>query len=272
MWAAAVYTLVAGSVAGCLGALLGIGGGVFLVPFLNLVIGVPMHGAAGISLVTVIATSSMTSASIPRLRLVNLRLGMLLEVFTTSGGLLGVFLVNRFDDHTLRLAFAVVMAFTAAIMLSRLNRRNVRPDGHVEPGLLGGRFYEAESGGYVVYRLIRVPVAFAVSFIAGIVSMLGIGGGVLKVPALNAWCGVPMRVAAATSSLMIGATAVVGAVNFFVRGQIVTTLAASAVLGVLLGARAGLVLSDRSNARFLKMLMAAVLATVAVIYFIRAAQ
>jgi uncharacterized membrane protein YfcA len=272
MWAAAVYTLVAGGAAGCLGALLGIGGGVFLVPFLNLVIGLPMHGAAGISLVTVIATSSMTSSSIPRLRLVNLRLGMLLEVFTTSGGLLGIFLVNSFDEHTLRLSFAVVMAFTAVVMLGRLNRRNVRPEGDVDPGLLGGRFYEAESGGVVVYKLKRVPVAFGVSFVAGVVSMLGIGGGVLKVPALNAWCGVPMRVAAATSSLMIGATAVVGAVNFFLRGQIITTLAAAAVLGVLVGARAGLALSDRSNARVLKMLMAAVLATVAAIYFIRASQ
>ncbi|MEZ5318996.1 MAG: sulfite exporter TauE/SafE family protein [Vicinamibacterales bacterium] len=269
MIAAALWTLVAGTVAGAFGVLLGIGGGVFLVPFLNLVLDLPMHGAAGVSLVTVIATSSVASASLPRLQLVNLRLGMLLEVFTTTGGLLGVFLVNQVDDRSLRLAFGTVMALTAVVMLARLRRRNVL-HRDTDPGTLGGRFYDPETGDHVTYRLVRMPVAFLASFVAGVVSMLGIGGGVLKVPALNAWCGVPMRVAAATSSLMIGATAVVGAVNYFVRGQVDAHLAAAAVIGVLVGARAGRALGERTNVRGLKVLMAGVLLFVSALYFYRA--
>jgi uncharacterized membrane protein YfcA len=114
----------------------------------------------------------------------------------------------------------------------------------------------------------RTGVAFGVSFCAGVVSMLGIGGGVLKVPALNAWCGIPVRVAAATSALMIAATAVVGAINYFIRGDIIPELAAAAVLGVLAGSRVGFAIGARSKAKSLKLLMAVVLATVAVIYYV----
>jgi uncharacterized membrane protein YfcA len=264
-----ILTLVAGAVAGGLGAMLGIGGGVFLVPFLNLVLGLPVRTAFGISLITVIATSSVTSASAGRLQLVNLRLGMVLEIFTTTGGLIGLFLVHKFSEGTLRLIFGGVMAVVAAVMIGRLDRRNVIRDPGIDVGVLGGRYHEDESGGEIAYRIRRVPVAFGVSFLAGVVSMLGIGGGVLKVPALNAWCGVPMRAAAATSALMIGATAVVGAINYFIRGDIVPELAGAAVLGVLLGSRVGFAIGARSKARGLKLLMAGVLAAVAIIYFAR---
>jgi len=260
--------LAAGVVTGCLGALLGIGGGVFLVPFLNLALGLPFRTASGISLVTVIATSSVTSASPGRLKLANLRLGMVLEIFTTTGGLVGLLFVNRFSETTLRHVFGGVMAVIAAVLLSRLDVRNVIRDPKVDVGLLGGRYHDDESGGEVAYRLKRTGVAFGVSFCAGVVSMLGIGGGVLKVPALNAWCGIPVRVAAATSALMIAATAVVGAINYFIRGDIIPELAAAAVLGVLAGSRVGFAIGARSKAKSLKLLMAVVLAAVAVIYYV----
>jgi hypothetical protein len=261
-----------GVVAGMLGALLGLGGGVFLVPFLNLALGLPMRSASGISLVTVIATSSAASAMPGRLKFVNLRLGMVLEVFTTIGGLFGLAFVHRFSDVTLQRIFGWLMAAIALVMLSRLDRRNVLRDTSVDVGALGGRFHDEESGGEVAYRIKRVPLAFTISFVAGAVSMLGIGGGIVKVPALNAWCGVPMRIAAATSALMIAATAVVGAINYFMRGDIVPHLAAAAVIGVLAGSRIGTYVASRSRARDLKVLMAAVLITVAALYFLRAGR
>jgi uncharacterized membrane protein YfcA len=259
-------TMLAGAVAGCLGALLGIGGGVFLVPFLNLVLGLEFKTASAISLVTVIATSSVTSATRGRLHLVNLRLGMVLEIFTTSGGLVGLLLFHASNDPTLQRIFAGVMAAIAMVMMSRVNHRNVVASGQVDVGLLGGHYDDEEIGGEVAYRVKRLPVAFGVSFLAGIVSMLGIGGGVLKVPVLNAWCGVPMRVAAATSALMIAATAVVGSINYYAGGYIVPHLAAAAVLGVLAGSRVGFALAARTRVRGLKILMAAILVAVAVIY------
>jgi len=265
-----VLTMAVGAMAGVLGALLGLGGGVFLVPFLNLVLGLPMTEASGISLVTVIATSSVTSATPGRLGLVNLRLGMVLEVFTTIGGLIGLVLVHRYSETTLQLAFAWVLAVVAVVMLTRLDRRNIIDDCTIDVGSLGGRVWDQELNRLVAYRLKRPVVAFVVSFIAGVVSMLGIGGGVLKVPVLNAWCGVPMRAAAATSALMIGVTAAASVPLFYARGQVDPPTAAAAVLGVLAGSRAGLWFGGRARAKWLKALMALVLAAVSVMYFRKA--
>jgi uncharacterized membrane protein YfcA len=262
-------TIAAGAIAGVLGSLLGIGGGVLLVPFMNLGLGLPMRAASAVSLMTVIATSSVTSAARGRLHLVNLRLGMVLEIFTTLGGFIGILFVNHFSDRTIESAFGAVVAFVAMVMVSRLEHRNVIADPGIDTGRLGGRYYEEESAGEVAYRLKRAPVAFGASLVAGFVSTFGIGGGVLKVPALNAWCGVPLRVAAATSALMIGATAVVGSINYFVRGDIVAHLAAAAALGVLAGSRAGAAIGARSRVKALKLLMAAVLASVAILYLAR---
>jgi hypothetical protein len=260
-----VFSALAGVVAGGLGALLGIGGGAFLVPFLNLVVGLDFKIASAISLVTVIATSSVTSATPGRLPLVNLRLGMVLEIFTTSGGLLGLMVFSRSDDPTLKHAFAAVMAVVAIVMIRQLDRRTSVPDSHeVDVGALGGRYRDPQTQELVAYRVKRLPVAFGVSLLAGVVSMLGVGGGVLKVPVLNAWCGVPMRTAAATS-----ATAVVGSISYYMQGRIVPTYTAAAVLGVLAGSRAGFAIGARTHVRGLKMLMAIVLGTVAVIYATR---
>ena len=262
-----VSSLLAGVVAGGLGALLGIGGGAFLVPFLNLVVGLDFKVASAVSLVTVIATSSVTSASSGRLSLVNLKLGMVLEIFTTSGGLLGLLVFSRSDDPTLKHVFAAVMAVVAFVMLRNLRRTNVIHDtGDIDVGVLGGRYIDPHVDHPVAYRVKRLPVAFGVSLLAGVVSMLGVGGGVLKVPALNAWCGVPMKTAAATSALMIGATAVVGSISYYMQGRVVPTYTAAAVLGVLAGSRVGFAIAARTKAKGLKILMAAVLAAVAVIY------
>lgn len=261
--------MLAGAGAGCLGALLGIGGGVFLVPFLNLGLGLPYNVSVGTSLMTVIATSSAVSAGTTGKNLINLRLGMLLEVASAAGGLAAAMTLQYLTVHQLYVIFSVVTAVIAGIMLSRLDRRNVL-HASVDPGVLGGRFTD-ETGHEIVYRVKRLPVAMVASFVAGnISSFLGIGGGILKVPALNSWCGVPMRAAAATSALMIGVTAVSSAPVFYSRGWIQPPLAAAAVLGVLAGSRAGLHFAGRARARWLKMLMAVVLLIVSALYFFKA--
>jgi uncharacterized membrane protein YfcA len=262
--------MAAGTVAGALGALLGLGGGVFLVPFLNAALGMDFKTAAAISLVTVIATSSAVSASTLGRNLINLRLGMILEVASAAGGVAAASTVAYLSDVVLERGFGVVTALVAVLMLSRLERRNITLDTGADPGKLGGRFYDEESGADVIYRVKRLPAGLAVSFVAGNVSAaFGIGGGILKVPALNAWCGVPIRAAAATSSLMIGVTAVASVPIQYAHGFIDPPLAAAAVLGVLLGSRAGLWCGARTRTKWLKLLMAAVLAAVSVIYFRR---
>jgi uncharacterized membrane protein YfcA len=258
----------AGAVAGGLGALLGIGGGVFLVPFLNLALNFPFTAAAAISLTTVIATSSAVSAGRTGKHLINLRLGMLLEVATVAGSLLGGVTAQFLAQSTLQKLFGIVAAVVAVVMVSRIGRRNVILDPSADPGVLGGRFYDEESGGVVTYRVRRLPVALFASFIAGDVSsLLGIGGGVIKVPALNAWCGVPLRAAAATSAFMIGVTATGGAIIYYGHGQLIPSLAAAAVLGVQVGSWSGLRIGDKAPVRWLKLLMAAVLVLVSALMF-----
>jgi uncharacterized membrane protein YfcA len=260
---------LSGVVAGALGSLLGLGGGVFLVPLLVLGLGLPMPQAVAISLTTVVATSSVVAARITGQHLINLRLGMLLEVATAAGGLLGGLTATSLSPQALQRLFAVVMVAIAGVTGARRNRRNVRFDSDADPGRLGGRFPDPESGREVSYRVKRLPVAMVGSFVAGnLSSLLGIGGGVLKVPLLNAWCGVPLRVAAATSALMIGVTAVPGAIIYFGNGQLRPALAAAAVLGVQAGAplaaRLGLKLTEKA----LSLLLVTVMLLVALSMFL----
>ena len=269
----ALVIFVAGVVAGCLGGLLGLGGGVFLVPFLNLALGFPLRSAAAISLTTVIATSSSVTAGRAGKQLINLRLGMVLEVATVAGSLLGGITAQVFAESTLQRLFGVVAIGVAIVMFGRLNRRNVILDPSADPGRLGGRFHEDESGGTVIYRIKRLPVALGASFVAGnMSSLLGLGGGIIKVPVLNAWCGMPMRASAATSAFMIGVTATGGAIIYYGRGDLSPLAAAPAVLGVQLGSWWGLRLGQRASAWWLKILMAALLVVVAGLMFVRSGR
>src|SRR3954465_13033457 len=155
-------------------------------------------------------------------------------------------------------------------MLSSLRKRNVILDPAADPGALGGRHHHDETGGTVTYRVKRLPVAIGASFLAGNVSsLLGIGGGIIKVPGLNAWCGIPRRAAAATSAFMIGVTATAGAVIYYGTGQLEPALAAAACLGVQLGSGGGMKFGAAASAKWLKILMAAVLVIVSGMMFIR---
>lgn len=266
----ALIIFAAGTVAGSLGALLGLGGGVFLVPFLNLIVGFPFSAAAAISLTTVIATSSTVSAGRAGKQLINMKLGMLLEVATAAGSFLGGVTAQFVSQSVLQRLFGAVAVIVAIIMLSRLRRRNVILDPSADPGVLGGRYHEEESGCTVTYRVKRLPLAVTASFIAGNVSsLLGIGGGIIKVPILNAWCGIPLRAAAATSAFMIGVTATAGATIYYGHGQLVPALAASACLGVQLGSWGGMKFGAAASAKWLKILMAVVLFVVSAMMFTR---
>jgi uncharacterized protein len=254
--------MAGGALAGGLGAILGIGGGVFLVPFLTLALGVPIKQALAASLVTVIATSTAVSAGSNR-HLINERLGLVLEVATVAGSLVGGITAAALSPSTLHAIFAFSTFSIALVMLTRLDTRNVIFDQSVDPGILGGRFFDEETARDVVYQVKRVPLALVGSFAAGNLStLLGIGGGIMKVPLLNAFCGVPIRPAAATSAFMIGVTATSGAVIYHGRGDLVPIMAAAAVLGVRIGSGAGMRLGAGVGARRTKQLMACVLVVV----------
>lgn len=269
----AATIFAAGVVAGAFGIVLGIGGGLFLVPFFTLVLGFTVKSAAAISLTTVIATSSAVAAARAGNRLMNLRFGMLLEVATAAGSLLGGITAQVVAESTLQRTFGLVAIFVAAVMLARVNRRNVINDPDTDPGRFGSRLHDPESGCVVTYRIKRLPLALFASFVAGnLSSLLGIGGGVIKVPVLNAWCGMPLRAAAATSALMIGVTATGGAIIYYGRGDLQPLAAAPAVLGVQFGSWVGLQFAEGVSAKWLKLLMATILIIVAGLMLARSMQ
>lgn len=255
--------VLVGAATGLVGSMLGLGGGLFLVPLLTLALGIPIHAAIAASLISVIATASASATVNLDRGLVNMRLGLVLEVATSVGGLAGGILATRLSQRQLFLAFALTLAVMGALMALRSKQRNVIADLGVDPGRLGGRLLEA--GTEYVYRVRRLSVGLGSSLLAGAISgLLGVGGGIIKVPVLNTFCGIPIRVAGATSAFMIGVTAAASAFIYHARGDVVLPLTASVALGALPASLLGARLADRVQARYLKIFMAALLLAVAV--------
>jgi hypothetical protein len=264
--------LFAGVGAGALGALLGVGGAILIVPIVNVGLGYPIFTAASVGLMTVIGTSIAVSASPETQRILNVRLALVLLVASVAGALGGVHAVKWLvSERAAELTYGITSVAIAFVMLQRLERRNISKGELTGGGPLDGCFDELESGCRVWYRVRRMPLALTAAGVSGIVSsVVGVGGGMIIVPVLNSWCGVPLRVAAVTSAFMIGVTAVPGVVGHYQLGHLTTPeLAAGAVLGVLAGARLGLWLSDRAPVRYLKLLMATLLVIVGAIYLFR---
>ena len=253
--------ILIGAGTGLVGALLGIGGGVFLVPLLTLAMGVPIRTAIAASLIAVIATASASATVNINRGLVNLRLGLTLEVATSIGGLAGGVAASLLTQRQLFVVFAATLAAMGLVMAVRAGRRNVIRDPDADPGMLGGRLQE---GGLVyVYRVRRLGLGLVASLAAGAISgLLGLGGGIVKVPVLNAFCGIPFRVAAGTSTFVIGVTAAASAFVYYGRGDIVFPLTAAIAVGALPASLLGAHLSDRVRARSLKLMMSGVLIVV----------
>jgi uncharacterized membrane protein YfcA len=265
-----LIAFVGGGVAGCLGALVGIGGGVLLVPVLNDLVGLSFREATAASLVGVLATSSSAAIVPIGKRLHNARLALLLLLFSVSGAMLAGRLISHYSDRTFEMLFGGLAALIAGLMFIRLNRRNVLPGG-VERGTLGGCFHDVDTGEDVVYRVKRLPIALAVAFSAGaLTSLVGIGGGILIVPMLNSLCGIPLRVAAATSVLMVGVTAVPSLAIHWSGGYLGDYhIAGLTALGVMMGYQIGLVIGPRASVKWLKILMAGILSAVALRYLLK---
>jgi hypothetical protein len=228
--------------AGFLGALTGLGGGVVLVPLLVLGFGIDMPYAVGVSLVSVIATSSGSASSLVREGYANVRVAMFLEIATTSGALLGAVLVAMalFPMSALAMLFGVFLLLSAVLSIqgSLSQRRPCEGDALAEKLRLDGNCPTAE--GSTNYRVQRIPEAFGLMFIAGVLSgLLGVGSGALKVMAMDQVMRIPFKVATTTSNFMIGVTAAASAGVYLSRGWIDPGLAMPVVLGVLSGALVG---------------------------------
>ncbi|MDZ7262872.1 MAG: sulfite exporter TauE/SafE family protein [candidate division KSB1 bacterium] len=243
--------------------ILGIGGGVFLIPFLLFVIKIPIHQAIATSLVTVIATSSAAASVNVGRQLANIPLGMTLELTTTIGAILGGVTAGLLQAQVLHLLFGILLVIVAIFMMLRLSVADL-PITSSSPGALGGRYYDPLLGCQVSYGVRRLPLAMAISLLAGNISgLLGVGGGVIKVPALTLICGIPIKAATATSNFMIGVTAVASAFIYYARGQVEPVVTAATVLGVLAGSALGTRVLPQIKSRWIVLLFFIVLLVLA---------
>lgn len=266
----AYFLLLFGSAvfAGAFGALLGLGGGIIIIPTLTLLFHIDIHYAIGASIVSVIATSSGAAATYVKEHLADMRLGMFLESATTSGAILGAFIGGLIAGTALYFIFAIVLIYSAVMMFRKRflpEPPPAEPDALSRRLRLSGQYYDAAANQTVVYNVTAVPVGFGLAMVAGGVSgLLGIGGGSLKVPAMDLFMRVPMKVSTATSNFMIGVTAATSAGVYFARGDIDPFIAAPVAMGVLAGTVIGTNVMQRLRSERLRLLFAIVLTITAV--------
>jgi uncharacterized protein len=253
------------AVAGCLGALTGLGGGVVVTPALTLLLGVDIRYAIGASLVSVIATSSGAAAAFVREGYSNIRIGMFLEIATTLGALLGAFLATRTPTAILSVIFGLVL-LQAAWQSSRGRPRGAtsqRSAPLAQRLKLNGSYPSTD--GPLEYQVDHVKTGFSMMFGAGTLSgLLGIGSGALKVIAMDQAMGVPFKVSTTTSNFMIGVTAAASAGIYLSRGYIEPGLAMPVMLGVLAGSILGARQLIGAKVRVLRWIFAGVVGVMAI--------
>ena len=259
-------------VAGFLGSLLGLGGGMIVIPALTLILHVDIRVAIGASIISVIATSSGAAAAYVRDRLANLRVAMFLELGTTTGAIIGAYIAGIVHPRFLFILFGAILAYSAVAML--IGRRAT--DEQTEIGAftrhlkLSGSYFDDAAGIEIAYEPVRARLGLLLMVIAGTVSgLLGIGSGALKVPAMDLAMELPIKVSAATSNFMIGVTAAASAGVYFARGDIDPFVTAPVACGVLLGATIGSHLLGRLRSQVIRIVFIVVLLWVSAEMFLK---
>ncbi|MDA8037730.1 MAG: sulfite exporter TauE/SafE family protein [Actinomycetota bacterium] len=255
-------------VAGAIGSLVGLGGGVVVVPVLTLLFHVDIRLAIGASIVSVIATSSGAASAYVKERMTNLRAGMFLEVATTTGAVSGAYLTTVLPAKFLFVIFGAVLTYSAIATFRK--RHSAQPLAVSHDRLanyfdLHGSYYDQFEQKEITYKVTGTKLGLAMMYVAGMVSaLLGIGSGALKVPAMDLAMHLPMKVSTATSNFMIGVTAAASAGVYFARGQIDPIIAAPVAAGVLGGSMFGAQALRRIQSKVVRLIFVVVLIVIAV--------
>jgi uncharacterized protein len=261
----ALLVFAVGLIVGGIGSMLGIGGGVILIPVLTAFFGVGIKVAIGASIISVIATSSAAGAVYVERGLTHGRLAMVLEIATTAGALAGGLTAIFVSPRILSFVFGIVLLYVA-LSMGRFRAKDAESS---MTGVLDTTYTDPLTGDIVRYGVNRLPAGMGASFLAGNVSgLLGIGGGIIKVPIMSIVMGVPIRAAIATSNFMIGVTAATSAIIYFRHGYVDPSIAIPTALGVLIGARTGTRIGGRVRSQSLRRIFQLLLAGFAVQMFV----
>ena len=273
-----------GLVAGLLGSALGVGGGVLIVPILTLAFHLPIHVALGSSLVAIVANSCTAAGIYTKAKLTNVKLGLLLETATIPGAIIGGLVVTVIAPSILSALFGLILLYVAYTMVVRRylmsedvssTDSSVAPDNTLNSlsSSLPSSYYDRNLDKVVAYKVTRVPAGLGAGFFAGALSsLLGIGGGVIKVPVMNLVMGLPMKAAIATSAFMIAITTTAGALIYHYHGYIYPFIVAPLVIGVIIGARLGVELAQRARGILLRRIFGGFLFLVALLMFLKTAN
>lgn len=256
--------LAGGFLAGLLGALTGLGGGMIIVPLLAIGLGVNIRYAIGASLISIIATSSGAAAAYVREGFTNIRIGMFLEIATTVGALAGAVIAGYVSTGVIAIVFAGVLIYSAFLSLQpRIEHVSVEASHPWSRPLRLDSTYPTPDGSQA-YGVQRVGTGFSLMLIAGVLSgLLGIGSGAVKVLAMDHAMRLPFKVSTTTSNFMIGVTAAASAGVYLRRGYIDPGLSFAVMLGVLAGAFVGSRLLTRTHPRRLRQVFAVVVIALA---------
>jgi uncharacterized protein len=267
-WVYPVLIFLGSIAAGLLGSLVGLGGGVLIVPLLTLVFGFPISFAIGASIISVIATSSGAAAAYVKDHITNLRVGMFLELATTTGAICGAFLAGLLAQNILSVVFGIILLISAAPLVFKIGEelpQGVKNDRLANWLHLNGSYPDHHLHREVSYEVTRTPLGLAMMYVAGLISgLLGIGSGTFKVLALDVAMRLPMKVSTTTSNFMIGVTAAASAGIYFSRGDIPPLIAAPVALGILIGALGGARLLAHLSNRILRIVFLVVIVVAAV--------
>ncbi|HLJ36238.1 MAG TPA: TSUP family transporter [Ktedonobacteraceae bacterium] len=263
-----LFIFISAIAAGLLGSLVGLGGGVLIVPILTLVFGLPIYFAIGASIISVIATSSGAAAAYVRDHMTNLRVGMFLEIATTTGAICGAFLAGMLAPELLSVIFGIILLISAAPLIFKLGEElpgGVKNDRLAQWLKLSSSYPDHHLGKVVFYQVSRTPLGLAMMYVAGLISgLLGIGSGTFKVLAMDTIMRLPMKVSTTTSNFMIGVTAAASAGIYFSRGDIPPMVAAPVALGILIGALVGARLLAHLSNKTLRLIFIPVIAAAAI--------
>jgi uncharacterized protein len=252
-------------VAGFIGALSGLGGGVFIVPALVILAHVPMYIAVGASLISVVATSAGASVAFVRDGWTNLHIAMVLECATVTGAVVGAYLAGMIPAWVLELLFALMMLQSAYFSFKKKGDEILPKGSPIAERLELGGELPNPSGRPIHYGVTNLGGGFGLMLAAGMLSgMLGIGAGAVKVMAMDYLMHVPLKVSSATSNFMIGVTAGAGALVFLARGDVSTVIAAPVAIGVTVGAFAGSRILPYAEVQWLRTGFVAILLLIAI--------
>ena len=268
-----ILLILVSVIAGIIGSLFGIGGGIVIIPVLILLFHVSVKEAIGASIISVIVTSSAAASVYIKSDIVNFKLGMLLEIFTVLGAITGALLLGVFNPKILLIIFSVVLTISSFLIFLKKNNNNKHyQEDHISKYFdLDSKYYDESDNKVIEYHPAHIPYGFISMYIAGLISgLLGIGSGVFKVTSFDSIMKIPMKVSTTTSNFMIGVTACASAFIYLVRGYINPYISIPVAVGIFLGAMIGTKILYKQHDTTLKNIFFVILIAIALEMFFRA--